>query len=51
MLDNFAESVSAPMFVLLEIGMMFGIKTKEMDSWIEVIEKRVAQFKEKSKVN
>ena len=49
MLDNFGESLSAPMFVLLEIGMMFGFKTKEMDYWIEVVQKRVAQFKEKSK--
>lgn len=51
MLDNFAESVSAPMFVLIEIGMMLGYKTPQMDYWIELIEKRVAQFKQKSKTN
>ena len=49
-MDNLVESLSAPLFVLVEIIMKLGYKTAETDYWMELVEKRVAQFREKSKV-
>jgi uncharacterized membrane protein YGL010W len=36
-MDNLAETLSAPLFVLVEVAMKLGYKTSETDYWMELV--------------
>jgi len=40
-MDNITQIFNAPMFVLIELCELFGLKTKEIESWKVEIEKNV----------
>jgi uncharacterized membrane protein YGL010W len=49
LLDNLTQIFNAPLFVIVEIFEMLGLKSEEMQVWNEQIRKNVEAFRLKSK--
>jgi uncharacterized membrane protein YGL010W len=48
-LDNLVQILNAPLFVVVEIFEMIGLKSSEMESWNEQIRKNIAALRAKDK--
>jgi uncharacterized membrane protein YGL010W len=48
-LDNLSQTLSAPLFVVVEIFEMLGIRSAEMQQWKAQIEKNVQEFRKKDR--
>jgi hypothetical protein len=49
LLDNLSQTLSAPLFVVVEIFEMLGIRSAEMQQWKAQIEKNVQEFRKKDR--
>ena len=49
LLDNVFQIFSAPLFVIIELFDLIGIRTSEMKEWKKQIEKNVAEFRSRQK--
>lgn len=48
LLDNLTQILNAPLFVIVEIFEMLGLRSAEMEQWNAQIEKNVAEFRKKT---